>query len=125
MSPTSGIPLTVCPWSNIVIANRFASLEEHPFRAMRDAGLRMTVNTDDPAMMSWDLGREYQALGEAQGFDVAELGRIAVEGIASTWLDAPGAGVAPAGVRDGARRRLDGDAQARPVPTRSHRVGSA
>ncbi len=82
-----GIPLTVCPWSNVVIANRFASLEEHPFRAMRDAGLRMTVNTDDPAMMSWDLGREYRALGAAQGFDLAELGRIAVEGIESTWLD--------------------------------------
>ena len=83
-----GIPLTVCPMSNVVIANRFSSLAEHPFRAMRDAGLRMTVNTDDPAMMTWDLGREYEALGAAQGFDLAELGRIAVEGIASTWLDA-------------------------------------
>ena len=83
-----GIPLTVCPMSNIVIANWFASLAEHPFRAMREAGLRMTVNTDDPAMMSWDLGCEYRALGEAQGFDLAELGRIAIEGIDSTWLDA-------------------------------------
>jgi adenosine deaminase len=82
------IPLTVCPASNVVIANRFPSLAEHPFRAMREAGLRLTVNTDDPAMMSWDLGREYRALGAAQGFDLAELGRIAVEGIASTWLDA-------------------------------------
>ncbi len=82
-----GIPLTVCPWSNVVIANRFESLDEHPFRAMREAGLRMTVNTDDPAMMTWDLGREYQALGEAQGFDIAELGRIAIDGIESTWLD--------------------------------------
>ena len=82
------VPLTVCPASNVVIANRFASLEEHPFRAMREAGLLLTVNTDDPAMMAWDLGQEYQALGAAQGFDLPELGRIAVEGIASTWLDA-------------------------------------
>lgn len=82
------VPLTVCPASNVVIANRFTSLAEHPFRAMREAGLRLTVNTDDPAMMAWDLGREYQALGAAQGFDLAELGRIAVDGIASTWLDA-------------------------------------
>jgi adenosine deaminase len=82
------VPLTVCPMSNIVIANRFRSLAEHPFRAMREAGLLMTVNTDDPAMMTWDLGREYQALGAALGYDIAELGRIAVEGIASTWLDA-------------------------------------
>jgi len=82
------IPLTVCPWSNIVIANRFGSLAEHPFRAMRDAGLLLTVNTDDPAMMRWDLGREYAALAEAQGFDVATMARIAIEGIDSTWLDA-------------------------------------
>ena len=82
------IPLTVCPISNIVIANRFASLAEHPFRSMREAGLLLTVNTDDPAMMNWDLGREYEALGAQQGFDITELGRIAVEGIASTWLDA-------------------------------------
>jgi adenosine deaminase len=82
------IPLTVCPASNIVIANRFSTLAEHPFRAMREAGLLMTVNTDDPAMMSWDLGREYQALGTAMGYDLDELARIAVEGIESTWLDA-------------------------------------
>ncbi len=81
------IPLTVCPASNVVIANRFASLAAHPFRAMREAGLVMTVNTDDPAMMGWDLGREYQALGEAMDYGIDELARIAVEGIESTWLD--------------------------------------
>ena len=84
------IPLTVCPWSNIVIANRFASLAEHPFRAMREAGLLMTVNTDDPAMMRWHLGREYEALADACGFDTAAMARIAIEGIDSTWLDEGG-----------------------------------
>jgi adenosine deaminase len=81
------IPLTVCPWSNVVIANRFATLAEHPFRAMRDAGLLMTVNTDDPAMMRWDLRREYEALSEACAFDVGTMARIAIQGIESTWLD--------------------------------------
>jgi adenosine deaminase len=81
------IPLTVCPMSNVIIANRFESLADHPFRAMREAGLLLTVNTDDPAMMTWDLGREYHALAGAQGYDIGELGRIAVDGIASTWLD--------------------------------------
>ena len=81
------IPLTVCPQSNVVIANRFASLAEHPFRSMRDAGLLLTINTDDPAMMKWDLGQEYGALAAGQGSDLAQMGRIAVEGIASTWLD--------------------------------------
>jgi adenosine deaminase len=82
------VPLTVCPTSNVVIANRFRSLEEHPLREMWDQGLLVTINTDDPAMMDLDLGREYRRVGEACGFDVDELGRLALEGIDSTWLDA-------------------------------------
>jgi adenosine deaminase len=82
-----GIPVTVCPTSNVVIANRFASLVEHPFAAMRDAGLLVTINTDDPAMMQWDLGREYRAIAEAFSYDIEELASIAKEGIYSTWLD--------------------------------------
>ena len=83
-----GIPITVCPTSNVVIANRFRSLEDHPLRAMREAGLLVTINTDDPAMIDLDLGREYQRVGEAYIFGLEELGQIATEGIASTWLDA-------------------------------------
>jgi adenosine deaminase len=81
------IPLTVCPTSNVVIANRYISVADHPFRAMRDAGLLLTVNTDDPAMMDHDLGREYRNVAEAFGYGRDELGRIAVDGIESTWLD--------------------------------------
>jgi adenosine deaminase len=44
------IPLTVCPTSNVIIADRYRSLAEHPLREMRDAGLLVTINTDDPAM---------------------------------------------------------------------------
>ena len=81
------LPLTVCPTSNVVIANRFPSLEAHPFRAMRDAGLLLTINTDDPTMMELDLGVEYRRVADAYGYDAEELGRIAIEGIDSTWLD--------------------------------------
>ncbi len=83
-----GIPLTVCPTSNVVIANRFRTLEDHPLRAMREAGLLVTINTDDPAMMDLDLGSEYRRVGDAYGFGLDELRQIAIEGIASTWLDA-------------------------------------
>jgi adenosine deaminase len=54
---------------------------------MLEAGLLLTVNTDDPAMMRWDLGREYQALGEAMRYDLDTLAQIAIDGIDSTWLD--------------------------------------
>ena len=44
-----GIPLEVCPTSNV--ATRVVErIEEHPIRAMRDAGVVVTVNSDDPPM---------------------------------------------------------------------------
>ena len=82
------IPLTVCPTSNVVIANRFRSLGEHPLRQMRDAGLLVTINTDDPAMENLDIGLEYRRVAAAYAWDTAEMGQLALEGIASTWLDA-------------------------------------
>jgi adenosine deaminase len=84
---TRRVPFTVCPTSNIVIANRFHSLAEHPLQRMRAAGVPVTVNTDDPAMMGTELGAEYRAVATAFGMDAAETGRLALEGIESTWLD--------------------------------------
>jgi adenine deaminase len=95
-----GIPLTVCPTSNVIIANRYTSLREHPFLAMREAGVRVTINTDDPAMEELDIGLEYRNVAEAYGLDAAEMGRIAIEGIESTWLD------------DGERRALRSEFEA-------------
>lgn len=81
------VPLTVCPNSNVVIANRFPSLREHPFRAMREAGLLATLNTDDPAMTDLDLGKEYRSVAAAQGLDFDDLAAVALDGIEASWLD--------------------------------------
>ena len=82
-----GVPITVCPNSNIVIANRFRSLAEHPFRAMREARLLATLNTDDPGMTNLDLGVEYRTVAQAQGFTFDELAAVALDGIEASWLD--------------------------------------
>jgi adenosine deaminase len=81
------IPVTVCPNSNVVIANRYASLRDHPFGAMRQAGLLATLNTDDPAMTDLDLGKEYRTVAEAQGLEFDDLAAIALDGIEASWLD--------------------------------------
>jgi adenosine deaminase len=81
------IPLTVCPTSNIVIANRVATLEGHPFAAMRAAGLLATLNTDDPAMTNLDLGREYQAVAAAYGWDFGQMVAVAQDGVDAAWLE--------------------------------------
>lgn len=81
------VPITVCPTSNIVIANRYPSLAEHPFRQMREAGLLVTLNTDDPALTDLDLGKEYRTVAGALDLSVGEMAQIALEGIDSTFLD--------------------------------------
>jgi adenosine deaminase len=83
------IPLTACPTSNVVIANRFRSLGEHPLRQMRDAGLLVTINTDDPTMEDLDLGREYRRVAAAHAWDATDMGSLTLEGIEATWLEAP------------------------------------
>jgi adenosine deaminase len=80
--------LTVCPNSNVLIANKFASLVEHPFRRMRQAGLLATLNTDDPAMTDLDLGREYRTVAEALDMPWSEVVAVALDGVEATWLDA-------------------------------------
>ncbi len=82
-----GIPLTVCPISNVKIANLFRSVAEHPWPQMREAGLHVTLNTDDPAMIEDDLGKEYRTLAAAHGYGFAEMVEISLAGVDATWLD--------------------------------------
>ncbi len=82
-----GIPLTVCPTSNVLIANHVELLADHPYAEMRDAGLMATLNTDDPALTQLDLGAEYRAVRDAFGYEFADMVAIAGDGIDATWLD--------------------------------------
>lgn len=81
------IPLTVCPNSNIRIANAYPSLADHVFPAMRDAGLLATLNTDDPALTDLDLGYEYRSVAEAFGYGWDDMVAIALDGVEACWLD--------------------------------------
>jgi aminodeoxyfutalosine deaminase len=76
----TGIPLEVCPSSNIA-TRAVTRLEEHPIRAFRAAGVTITVNSDDPPMFNTTLCREYQIAADLLGLDeagVADLARDAV-----------------------------------------------
>jgi adenosine deaminase len=81
------IPLDVCPNSNVLIANRYERLEDHPFRRMRRAGLLATLNTDDPAMTDLDLGREYRSVATALDMSWDEMTSVAIDGVEASWLD--------------------------------------
>jgi aminodeoxyfutalosine deaminase len=76
----TGVPLEVCPSSNIA-TRAVATLDEHPIRAFRDAGVTVTVNSDDPPMFGTTLNREYEIAADLLGLDetgVADLARTAV-----------------------------------------------
>jgi adenosine deaminase len=81
------VPITVCPTSNVVIANVVERLEDHPYPRMRVAGLLVTVNTDDPALSDLDLGKEYAAVATAFGYGWDDMVRIAHDGVDACWLD--------------------------------------
>lgn len=70
------IPLEVCITSNLV-TGVVKSLQEHPVRRLFDAGVPLTLNTDDPAMFACTLTGEYALAARAFGFTEAELRQVA------------------------------------------------
>ncbi|HEY0952978.1 adenosine deaminase [Nocardioides sp.] len=75
-----GVPLEVCPSSNLA-TRAVGRLEDHPIRAFRDAGVTVTVNSDDPPMFNTTLNREYELAADLLDLDragVADVARTAV-----------------------------------------------
>lgn len=73
------IPLEVCISSN-VRTGAVASLQEHPVRRLYEAGVPITLNTDDPPMFGTTLEREYQVAADEFGFSEEELRAVAENG---------------------------------------------
>ncbi len=70
------VPLEVCITSN-VITGAVRSLDAHPVRKLFDAGVPLTLNTDDPGIFETTLTREFAIAREVFGFSDAELQSIA------------------------------------------------
>lgn len=80
------IPIEMCPISNLR-TGVVSSLAEHPIRAFFDAGLLVSVNTDDPKMFDTSLNAEYLALAEQLSFTLDEIKKLIENAIESTWTD--------------------------------------
>jgi adenosine deaminase len=80
-----GIVLEVSPTSNICLGVA-PSYAEHPFRALYDAGVTLTVNTDDPPMFGATLTGEYLVLAEHAGFSLDELIEIDLNAVRAAFL---------------------------------------
>ena len=82
-----GIPLEVCPSSNVA-TRAVASLDEHPIQAFRDAGVTVTVNSDDPSMFGTSLNHEYEIAARLLDLDSAGVADLARAGVRASF--APG-----------------------------------
>ena len=82
----TGIALEVCPSSNIA-TRAVATLDEHPIRAFRDAGVTITVNSDDPPMFGTDLNREYAIAADLLGLDEAGVAGLARAAVGASYAD--------------------------------------
>lgn len=73
------IPLEVCLSSNLAL-KLVPNLAAHPARRLFEAGVPLTLNTDDPAMFHTTLAREFERAEAEVGFRREELARIAANG---------------------------------------------
>ncbi|MCE2511486.1 MAG: adenosine deaminase [Acidimicrobiia bacterium] len=69
-------PLTVCPLSNLALCV-VDDLADHNLKRLLDAGLKVTVNSDDPAYFGGYVADNYLAVAQALNLSRAELARCA------------------------------------------------
>jgi aminodeoxyfutalosine deaminase len=75
LNPTSNVRTGVC-----------ASFAEHPLRRYFDAGLVVTLNSDDPAFFGSDIESEYVLAATEQGFTREELRQLAENSFRASFL---------------------------------------
>ncbi|MCY4663770.1 MAG: adenosine deaminase [Acidimicrobiaceae bacterium] len=84
----SQIAFTVCPTTTgYTTIWRDLSAGDHAIKQMSEAGLKLVVNSDDPAMFVSDLGNEYVRLHREMGLSLDTLAEMSLNGIDASWID--------------------------------------
>ncbi|WP_245679107.1 adenosine deaminase [Actinomadura hibisca] len=79
------VPLTVCPFSNVRL-RCVKTLAEHPLPRMLEAGLLVTVNSDDPSYFGGYVDDNFRGLREELGLGEEELRRLAANSFRASFL---------------------------------------
>ncbi|MFF0382010.1 adenosine deaminase [Streptomyces sp. NPDC004286] len=85
------IALEVCPTSNIA-TRAVRTLDEHPLKQFVDAGVLVTINSDDPPMFGTDLNKEYAIAARLLDLDERGIAALAKNAVEASFLDAAGKG---------------------------------
>lgn len=82
------IPLTLTLTSYaVMMPGLFPTIQAVPFEKYRKAGLKVSLNTDDPAFFYTDLAQEYRLAARSFGWDAGTLAEVALVSLESAWLD--------------------------------------
>jgi adenosine deaminase len=81
-----GIVLECCPGSNIALSV-FDGFENHPFPKLKDAGCKLTLNSDDPPYFWTSLKREYDIGREHFGMDDRALTAVTKTAVEAAFVD--------------------------------------
>jgi adenosine deaminase len=81
------IPLELCPLSNLR-TGVIASVGAHPLRQYFDAGIPVSLNTDDPLFFGNSLAMELESAQRAHRFTRDEIRRLVLSSVEATWLSA-------------------------------------
>ena len=79
------IPLEVCPTSNICL-KVFDSYEDHSLSQLIEAGLYITINSDDPPMFNTTLTREFEIGCQVYGWDRSMIQQLVLNAVNATLL---------------------------------------
>jgi|SRR5579875_1360736 len=79
------IPLEVCLTSN-VCTGLFDDVQDHPLKQLWDAGVQVTLNTDDPAMFATSLEGELALAARTFGFGPAEIMKLCQNAVEASFM---------------------------------------
>ncbi len=83
-----GTTLTVCPLSNVRLRT-VETLTDHPLRRLYEAGVKVTINSDDPAYFGGYLHENYIQTARALNLTEPELAEIAANSFRGAFLTEP------------------------------------
>jgi adenosine deaminase len=80
------IALTVCPVSNIAL-KVFPDMASHPIKRLYDAGVKVTINSDDPPMFHTDVLNDYTQVVDTFDLTADDIEKIARNSFEAAFMD--------------------------------------
>ncbi|CUH63994.1 Adenine deaminase [Thalassovita gelatinovora] len=94
----TGVVLEVCPGSNVALG-LYPSYGAHPIARLREAGVKVTVSTDDPPFFNTTMTREYEELERAFRWGIEDFTALNAIAIDAAFCDE--------GTRTGIKEKLE------------------